>query len=65
LRNQQTPLARVIVIAERLPNHVVRDILSHSQLAPNIKSYLAGQLQRREQKKKARAAGPGSVSTSN
>lgn len=58
LRNQQTPLARAIAIAEALPVHVVREVLDHSRLQPNIKAYLTDQLQRRTQKrKKARAAG--------
>jgi hypothetical protein len=59
LRNQETPLARAIVIAGALPIHVVRDVLHHSRLAPNIKTYLADQLQRRVQKKKARVVDPG------
>ena len=48
LRNQQTPLARAIAIAGALPTHVVRDILHHSRLQPNIKAYLTEQLARRE-----------------
>lgn len=47
LRHKETPLARAIAIANALPTHVVRDILHHSRLQPNIKSYLADQLQRR------------------
>jgi hypothetical protein len=59
LRNQHTPLARAIAIAGVLPVQVVRDVLHHSRLQPNIKAYLAEQLQRREEKKKARAKYPG------
>ena len=59
LRNQQTPLARAIAIAEALPVHVVRDVLGHSRLQPHIKAYLADQLQRRvEKRKQARTADP-------
>ena len=61
LRNQHTPLARAIAIAGALPVQVVRDVLHHSRLQSNIKGYLAEQLQRREEKKKARAANPGQV----
>lgn len=48
LRNQHTPLARAITIASALPVHVVRDILHHSRLLPNIKAYLKEQLARRD-----------------
>ncbi len=47
LRNQQTPLAPAIAIAAALPAHIVRDVLHHSRLQPNIKAYLAEQLARR------------------
>ena len=47
LRSPQTPLARAIALAASLPVPVVRDVLHHSCLAPNIKAYLAGQLRRR------------------
>jgi hypothetical protein len=52
LRNPQTPLARAIAIADALPTHVVRDVLHHSRLQPNIKAYLTDQLQRRTEKNK-------------
>lgn len=61
LRNQHTALARAIAIAGALPVQVVRDVLHHSHLQPNIKAYLADQLVRREQKKTARVANPGPV----
>ena len=60
LRNEQTPFARAIAIADALPTPVVRDILTRSRLQPNIKAYLSDQLQRRDEQKKARAADPGS-----
>ena len=47
LRNQHTPLAHAIAIADALPTHVVHDILHHSRLQPNIKAYLTQQLARR------------------
>ena len=60
LRNKETPLARAIAIAGALPVHVVRDVLHHSRLQPNIKTYLADQLERRIAKqKKARTLSPG------
>lgn len=40
LRNEHTPLASAIKFAEALPERLVRDILSKSQLAPPIKRYL-------------------------
>lgn len=58
LRNPQTPLARAIAIAAALPTHVVRDILHHSRLQPNIKAYLTEQLAR-EDKKRARSVNSG------
>ena len=51
LRNQQTPFARAISIADALPTHVVRDVLTNSRLQPNVKAYLADQLERRSKKK--------------
>ncbi len=59
LRNQHTPLAHAITVAGALPTHVVRDVLHHSRLQANIKSYLSEQLQRRAEKRKARTATPG------
>ncbi len=47
LRNEQTPFARAIAIASALPAHVVRDVLTHSRLQPNVKAYLSEQLERR------------------
>ena len=55
LRSRHTPLARAIAIAASLPVPVVRDVLHHSCLAPNIKTYLAEQLQRRSVAKHKKA----------
>ena len=57
LRNQHTPLARAISLAGALPTHVVRDVLSHSRLQPNIKAYLSDQLARRDASKRKKAGG--------
>ena len=62
LRNQHTPLARALACAQALPAQLVRDILQHSRLQPNIKAYLAEQLARRAEKaakEKAQGGGPG------
>lgn len=61
LRNPHTPLARAIAIAGVLPVNVVRDVLHHSRLQPNIKAYLADQLERRiaaRQKKSGEGSSP-------
>ena len=47
LRCDKTPLARAIAIAEKLPTQVLRDVLHHSRLEANIKSYLYALLERR------------------
>jgi hypothetical protein len=47
LRNDKTPLARAIAISEKLPTPVLRDILHHSRLEVNVKSYLHALLERR------------------
>ena len=62
LRNQHTPLARAIACAQTLPSHLVRDVLRHSRLQPNIKTYLEDLLQRRSmaaRKQKAQDESPG------
>lgn len=47
LRSPHTPLAQAIAFAQSLPTHVVRDVLSQSQLPENIKTYINGMLERR------------------
>ena len=47
LRNDKTPLARVIAFAENLPSQVLRDVLHHSRLEANVKLYLHALLERR------------------
>jgi hypothetical protein len=40
LRNDKTPLARAISIANALPSMVLREVLANSRLAANVKDYL-------------------------
>ena len=47
LRNDKTPLARAIAIAEKLPTQLLRDVLHHSRLEANVKTYLHALLERR------------------
>ncbi|MGZ4811339.1 MAG: hypothetical protein ACXVZQ_00485 [Terriglobales bacterium] len=47
LRNEKIPLARAIAIAEKLPTHLLRDVLYHSRLEAKVKTYLQALLQRR------------------
>ncbi len=47
LRNDHTPLARAIALADKLPTQVLRDILHHSRLQANVKSYLFTVLEQR------------------
>lgn len=66
LRNEQTPFARAIAIADALPTHVVRDVLLQSRLQPNVKAYLTEQLKRRaatRAKKTGEGPGPSPVQT--
>jgi hypothetical protein len=44
LRNENTPLARVLAFAQALPTPVLRDVLRHSRLPDAIKSYLEKEL---------------------
>ncbi|MGI9101811.1 MAG: hypothetical protein ACR2IF_05130 [Terriglobales bacterium] len=48
LRNEKTPMARAVSIAQQIPTQVLRDVLSHSRLAANVKSYLMAELQKRK-----------------
>lgn len=47
LRNDKTPLARAIAVAQSLPTTILRNVLHHSRLAPNVKAYLVGEVERR------------------
>jgi len=47
LRNNQTPLARAIAFAEKLPTHIVGEVLRDSRLADNVKLCLQTLLERR------------------
>ncbi len=47
LRNDKTPLARVLAIADKLPTQLLRDVLHHSRLEANVKTYLHELLDRR------------------
>jgi hypothetical protein len=49
LRNDKTPLARVIAISEELPTNVLRDILHNSRLEANVKACLLEMIERRAQ----------------
>jgi len=51
LRNQQTPLARVLAFAQALPTQVLRDVLTHSRLGVNVKPCLLAELDRRAKPK--------------
>lgn len=55
LRNDKTPLARVLAFAQSLPTQTLRDVLSHSRLSANVKMYL---LQELEERQKRRAEQP-------
>ena len=50
LRNDKTPLARVLAFAQALPTQTLRDVLSHSRLGANVKMYLLEELGNRERK---------------
>jgi hypothetical protein len=61
LRNDKTPLARVLAFAQALPTQTLRDTLSHTRLSANVKLYLLEELDRREkalQEKARRELGP-------
>lgn len=47
LANKHTPFAFVVQIAGELPLHALRDVLRNPQLAPNVKGYLRGMLDKR------------------
>src|SRR5437764_3446365 len=47
LRNEKTPLARVVAFAESMSSMALREILLHSRLPHNVKSYLEKILEQR------------------
>lgn len=54
LRNDKTPLARVLQFAQNLPSGALRDILKHSRLTASVKMYLLKEL---DDRAKAKAKG--------
>jgi hypothetical protein len=50
LGNKHTPFAFVVQIASELPLHALKDVLRNAQLAPNVKGYLRGMLEKRSGK---------------
>lgn len=50
LRNQHTPLARAIQLANALPSPALREVLSNSRLHDKVKTYLLEELERRKSK---------------
>ena len=50
LRNDKTPLARVLSYAQVLPTHVLKDTLRHSRLTASVKMYLFKELEVRASK---------------
>lgn len=47
LENRHTPFAFVVQIVNELPLHALKDVLRSAQLAPNVKTYLQGMLEKR------------------
>jgi len=52
LRNDKTPLARVLYFSQMLPTHVLKDVLRHSRLSASVKMYLFKELELRAAKHK-------------
>ena len=52
LRNDKTPLARVLSYAQSLPTYVLKDTLRHSRLSASVKMYLFKELELRANKHK-------------
>jgi hypothetical protein len=50
LRNDKTPLARVLYFSQMLPTHVLKDTLRHSRLSASVKMYLFKELELRAAK---------------
>jgi hypothetical protein len=51
LRNDKTPLARVLYFAQLLPTQVLKDTLRHSHLSASVKMYLFKELELRAAKR--------------
>jgi hypothetical protein len=51
LRNDKTPLARVLYFSQMLPTHVLKDTLRCSRLSASVKMYLFKELELRAAKK--------------
>lgn len=47
LGNRNTPFARVVQIATDLPLHALKDVLRNARVAPNVRGYLKGVLEKR------------------
>jgi hypothetical protein len=47
LGNKHTPFARVVQFAGELPINALREVLRNARLAPNVKAYLKGALEKR------------------
>jgi hypothetical protein len=47
LTNQNTPLAKVLQIAESLPPRALKEVLANSRLSANVKSYLVALIAKR------------------
>ncbi len=47
LGNKNTPFARVVQIAADLPLQALRDVLTHGRVAPNVRTYLSGIMNKR------------------
>lgn len=50
LRNESTPLARVLAFAQSLPTAVLKDVLKHSRLPVTVKSYLEKEISDRSER---------------
>ena len=59
LRNDKTPLARVLSYAQALPTYVLKDTLRHSRLTASVKMYLFKELELRANKRKPAPAPAG------
>jgi hypothetical protein len=57
LRNDKTPLARVLYFAQTLPTQVLKDVLRHSRLSASVKMYLFKELQERATRNAPRELG--------
>ena len=58
LRNDKTPLARVLYFSQMLPTHVLKDTLRYSRLSASVKMYLFRELEQRAAKNAAKSEPP-------